>query len=101
MTADWQVIRPRRRGEPWVQRDGEETAVYNPDTGMLHLLNASARAIWDLCDGDTQPQEMAAAISDLTGLDADDAWSDVTSTLDRLAALGLIDGDGTSLPPAP
>lgn len=97
--SEWEEVRPRRRGEAWVQRDGEQTAVYNPDTEELHLLNVSARAIWELCDGDTAPREMAEAISELTGLTPGLAWTDVTSTLDRLAELGLIDtDDGASLP---
>jgi hypothetical protein len=91
--TDWTAARPSRHGEAWVQRDGAETAVYNADTGQLHLLNASARAIWDLCDGDTLPEEMAAAITDLTGLDGSVAWVDVVTTLERLAELGLIRSD--------
>ncbi|MEX1004531.1 MAG: HPr-rel-A system PqqD family peptide chaperone [Acidimicrobiia bacterium] len=88
--TDWTTTRPRRRGESWGQQDGDQTAVYSPETGMLHLLNASARAIWELCDGETGPQEMAEAINDLTGLDYADAWTDISQTLDRLAELGLI-----------
>jgi hypothetical protein len=89
--TDWTTTRPRRRGEPWVQQDGDQTAVYSPETGMLHLLNPSARAIWELCDGETGAQEMAEAITDLTGLDYVDAWADIVGALDQLADRGLID----------
>jgi hypothetical protein len=83
--------RPTKRGEAWVQREGDRTAVYNPDTGLLHLLNPPALAIWELCDGETTPEEMAAAISEVTGLEAETTLSDVGYALNGLLAAGLIE----------
>lgn len=88
---DWAKTRPRRRGQAWVQRDGEETAVYNAGSGQLHIVNASALAIWELCDGETTPKEMAEAISELTGLELDASAADVHSTLMTLADAGLVE----------
>jgi PqqD family protein of HPr-rel-A system len=84
---------PRKRGEAWVQREGDRTAVYNPDSGMLHLLNPPALAIWELCDGETKPAEMAAAISEVTGIESDVSAADVDNALSSLLAAGLIEMD--------
>jgi pyrroloquinoline quinone biosynthesis protein D len=75
-----------------VRRDREDTAVFNPDTKTLHELNASALAIWELCDGATTGEEMAAAVAELTGLDSTAAAADIGSALDELERQGLIDG---------
>ena len=88
---DWAHTRPLRRGQAWVQRDGEETAVYNEGSGQLHIVNASALAIWELCDGETTPKEMAEAISELTGLGLEASAADVHRALLRLADAGLIE----------
>jgi PqqD family protein of HPr-rel-A system len=81
---------PRKRGQAWVQRDGNETAVFNPDTGMLHMLNPSALAIWEMCDGETTPTEMAEAITEVTGLDREATSADVDSALASLRQAGLL-----------
>lgn len=81
---------PTRRGELMQSSGTEGWTVYEPDSDSLHVLNDSARAIWELCDGQTSPSEMAEAISELTGLDLEQARQDVESTLDRLYELGLV-----------
>ncbi len=81
---------PMRHGQVWVQRDSDRTAVFNPDSGLLHLLNSSALAIWELCDGETSPAEMAEAIDVITGLGADTTTADVERTLRSLEDAGLI-----------
>lgn len=91
---NWETQRPLRRGQVWTHREGPETAVYNPGTGALHLLNASALAIWELCDGETAAFEMADAVAELTQADPDQARGDVRSTLDELARLDLISTTG-------
>lgn len=87
---DWTAATPTRHGEAWVRRDAEETAVYNPDTGALHLLNPSALAIWELCDGSTTGEEMAGAVAELTELDLDRARVEVGVALDELSRQGLV-----------
>lgn len=89
--TDWSDVRPRRLGQAWVQREGDRTAVFNPDTGVLHLLNPSALAIWELCDGETTASEMAEAIDEVTGLGAETAESDVVAALSSLNDAGLVE----------
>ena len=92
MTRDWTAATPARHGQAWLKRGADDTAVFNPDSGVLHLLNASALAIWELCDGFTTGKEMAEAVAELTTLDVDSALADVSVALEELARQGLIVG---------
>lgn len=60
------------------------------ENGETRLLNDSARAIWELCDGTTSIGEMAVAVAELTGMETGDAVEDVARALDQLLDLGLL-----------
>jgi hypothetical protein len=65
-------------------------AVYDEVGQLLILLNRTAAAVWDSCDGRTTAEQM---IRDLTAAhDADAALiaEDVHRTLGKLAELGLV-----------
>lgn len=87
---DWATAQPTRKGEAWVRREGDGVAVFNPETRTLHLLNPSALAIWELCDGETTAREMAEAVDVITGMGEGPSRDDVITALDNLAAAGLI-----------
>lgn len=55
----------------------------------LFELNASAFAIWNLCDGQTTLSEMAEAIGELTGAPLDETLTEVTRTIEEFYSLGL------------
>jgi hypothetical protein len=81
---------PMRRGK-LVQDSGvKRWVIYEPSSDSLHELNDSARAIWELCDGETDPEEMARAISEITGMEFESSASVVKETIDSLAARNLI-----------
>ena len=82
---------PTRRGEILGASQSGGWTVYDKDTDSLHVLNDSARAIWELCDGSTGPDAMSRAISELTGLPLDAAARDVGATLKQLKLLGLVE----------
>ena len=85
--SDW---RPRRNGDVWVKQQGEETAVYDNETGRLHLLNATALAIWEACDGETSVDELIEAVAELTMLDHERALAEVDRALRELRSAGLV-----------
>ncbi len=64
--------------------------MFNPVTEVLTLMNPSAFALWQLCDGETTPEEMVAAVADLTKVDEVEARQDVEKGLSELAVLGLV-----------
>jgi PqqD family protein of HPr-rel-A system len=73
--------RPVRRRDVWLRNTKDEIAVYNPGTGDVYLLNETALAIWDLCDGETSPEEMMSAICDVTSLPTEVVAEDVERIL--------------------
>lgn len=81
---------PLRRGELVQSASNEGWTVYVRESDSLHVLNESARAIWELCDGETSPEEMVDAISILTGIPEQQARRDVIATMEDLAASGLV-----------
>jgi PqqD family protein of HPr-rel-A system len=69
---------------------GAENALYDPQTGSLHLLNDTALAIWHLCDGSTEPGEMVIAICEVSGLHPDIVAEDVRRILGEFDEVGLL-----------
>jgi hypothetical protein len=90
------VSRSRSEGCParaplvWVRRTRGETLAYNPATGGAHLLNETALAIWDLCDGGTTPTEMVEAICQLCGMHRDVVSEDVERILREFEEAELV-----------
>lgn len=81
---------PRRKGELVQSSTAHAWAVYESESDSLHELNSSARAVWELCDGETAPEEMAAAISEVTGMADEESLRNVETTLQHLEASGLV-----------
>jgi pyrroloquinoline quinone biosynthesis protein D len=67
---------PRRRDGVKLRREGDAHIVWDPVGGPAHLLNETALAIWQLCDGETSPQEMVAASCMLFAVDPDQVAQD-------------------------
>lgn len=84
------MINSTRKGDLIGPSEDGAWSVYNKETDTLHLLNDSARAIWELCDGQTSSEEMAQAVSQLTGLGQREAREDIDATLEKLSSLGLV-----------
>jgi hypothetical protein len=83
--------RPLRRKDVWLRQTKEENALYNPATSEVYLLNETALAIWELCDGDTAPEEMMTAICDVTGLPGEVVGEDLERILLEFEHAELID----------
>jgi PqqD family protein of HPr-rel-A system len=90
MTLSVRQGRPVRKPEVWLRQAGDENAVYNPANGSVHLLNETALAIWDLCDGQTSADEMVTAVCELTGMHPDIVTEDVQRILGEFEEAGLL-----------
>ena len=90
MTAMPQDL-PRRRPGIGIRQLRGEQALVDPARDRLHVLNATALALWELCDGNTRPEEMVDAVCVLFGEDHAAVERDVTSTLAEFENLGLIE----------
>jgi coenzyme PQQ synthesis protein D (PqqD) len=81
MTVLLRTGKPSRKPNVWLRQADRETAVFDPETESLHLLNTTAAAIWVLCDGETDPDEMVDAICELSGLPSEVVVEDVRRIL--------------------
>jgi Coenzyme PQQ synthesis protein D (PqqD) len=82
--------RPLRNSDVWVRQTKGENAIYDPTSGSVHLLNETAQAIWDLCDGETTVDEMVTAIVELCGMHRDIVIEDVDRILTDFGTAGLL-----------
>jgi hypothetical protein len=82
--------RPVRKAGVALRRSAGEIMLYDPEDEEVHFINATAAAIWELCDGETERSEMVDAICQLTGTPFDIIDEDVTRLLDELDDAGLI-----------
>jgi PqqD family protein of HPr-rel-A system len=83
-------LRPLRKEGLFLRQAKGENAVYDPASGKVHLLNATAWAIWDLCDGDTDPEEMIDAICEISRMHRDLVSEDVRRVLKEFDEAGLL-----------
>jgi hypothetical protein len=91
MTVDLRSGRPVRKADVWLKQTDSENVVYDPHTESVHLLNATAMAIWVLCDGETDPDEMVDAICDLSGLPREVVLEDVRRILLQFEEADILD----------
>lgn len=82
--------RPLQNPDVWLRQTRDENAIYDPASGSVHLLNETALAIWNLCDGETTVEEMVTAICDLCNMHEDIVVEDVDRILTEFGAAGLL-----------
>ena len=78
-------------------RHHEGTHTIEDSTGAMRCtLNATALAVWDLCDGSTSPLEMVDAMGSLFDAPMAVLDRDVEAALHLFSRLGLLQGLETS-----
>lgn len=90
---------PRRRDDLRVEIAATGHVLHEEGGEEVHLLNETAYALWQLCDGGTTPEEMAAGVCELFGEPSTAVLEDVDRTLAELARRGLVawaGGEGTA-----
>ena len=83
----------RRAGVSAVELD-DNVAVYDDVGQLLILLNTSAAAVWERCDGRTTIDDMVRALAEEHGAHVEDIAEDVRRTVVKLSELGLVAGAG-------
>lgn len=82
---------PRRRFDLLVRVVEGETVVLDRSRGLIHQLNGTASLIWDRCNGDQDPSQIAAAVVGTFEVDFETARQDVARILRKLSELGLLE----------
>jgi hypothetical protein len=74
-----------------VQDVGEETLLYSAEGEAIHVLNPTAKCIWELCDGEHTTAELVQALRARFSIAGGyDVTADVVRTLEAFAAKGLL-----------
>jgi hypothetical protein len=81
---------PRRAAGVRVEHRHNDNVLTTSD-GSAHVLNDTALALWELCDGGTAPHEMVHALHQFYDADREEIDAAVRRILDDLAELGLVD----------
>jgi len=84
------LIQPLRNPRVLLRQEGERGMAIDPASDVVHIMNATAVAIWTLCDGQTTPEEMVAAVCDLSKLPREVVEEDVLGILSEFERKNLI-----------
>ena len=85
------TAKPTRKSEITIKDIGGETLLYGDDQKILHVLNATAKLIWDLCDGQHSLAEIEQTLRLNFSVPADhDVMVDIEKTLEIFASKGLL-----------
>lgn len=83
--------KPIRKPGITAQDIGAETLLYSADEKLVHVLNPTAKLLWELCDGAHTANDMAAALRDSFSIPAQhEVLEDVQRTLEIFASKGLL-----------
>ena len=83
-------FRPLAREDLLCRDLDDEAIVYDATTSKVHALNATARLIWNGCDGEHTLEDLAKALLDRFNVDQDTAKRDAQRTIEEFRALGLL-----------
>lgn len=82
---------PLRLAKIMQQTLDNETLLLDSQGDTVHVLNSTAFAIWELCDGKHTVEQMEAAIADQFELPSDHTLSqDIRQTLNLFLEKGLL-----------
>jgi PqqD family protein of HPr-rel-A system len=85
-------VNPTRVDPLEVNEAEDGLVVYDPGSGMVHHLNATAAVTFDLCDGSRDPDAIARLLGEAFGLEAPPR-EEALAGLNELAERGLIRWD--------
>ncbi len=73
-----------------VRRTGLDVIVHDPQHEKIHILNRSAGAVLDLCDGEHDPAQIASLVRAGMDVPQERVLSDVLATLDTFRRLRFV-----------
>jgi Coenzyme PQQ synthesis protein D (PqqD) len=82
---------PRPRSDLNTRVIDNEVVILDRANGNIHRLNATASAIWNLCDGRNTPEEISRQVAASFQLTPADVLPDVLRTVEDFQRLNLLD----------
>ena len=92
MRQDIAAFRPAQTPGLAAHRESGSLTIEDAAGRRRYEVNATALAVWDLCDGATSAAEMIDAMTSIFDAPPQIVEQEVVSLLDHLAGLGLIRG---------
>lgn len=83
-------LSPHKKAGVMAQQVLDEMVLYDGNTEMGYSLNASARFIWDLCDGERTLSSICEEIAQDLEIEPAMLHDDVLTTVTELLKLGLL-----------
>jgi len=71
---------------------GDEMLVHDPSNGKVHVLNATAGKVLELCDGSRTAAEIAVGVANAFMVETERVRPDIDSILAEFTNLGLLQG---------
>ncbi len=88
--------KPVRKQCIFVQDIGREMLLYNAQEKVFHMLNPTAKIIWELCDGKHTIEDMERIIrAKFSFSNGHDVIKDIQQILDVLANKGVLEVNPT------
>lgn len=86
---------PTRNPDVLLKDMGGETLLYNSGRKEVHIINPTARLVWELCDGEHSLQSIEQSIHNHFSISEEqDIQGDVMRTLDLFRSKGLLQAEG-------
>ena len=83
---------PIRKPDVLAQDMGGETVLYNGEEKALHILNAAAQRIWELCDGEHSVEDLSQAMrANFSVPEECDVARDIQQTLEIFYSKSLLE----------
>jgi len=90
MMSNDSLIKPVARDDVTVQVMGDEVMLYDNAGEKIHVLNHSAYAIWELCDGSHTVEDIGAELRDQYHDAGKDVVDDIRLIIDDFIKKGLV-----------
>lgn len=82
---------PRRKDGILANELDQQVVLYSVENEVIHILNPTARAIWDLCDGKHSLQDIEHKVRTRFAVaEEHDVYADIQQTLQQFSAKGLL-----------
>lgn len=72
------------------RRIGDEIVVIKDDGLSIHVLNKTAAFVWEIFNGDCEPDEIATSLCERFDVSSEEASADITDIIQKLKQLGLL-----------
>lgn len=79
------MTKPSKRDYLITHEIEEEVLLYDPTVDLSHRLNVTATFIWQHCDGEHTPEQIAQLLTDNFEVDYDCALADTHAVLEEMA----------------